>query len=282
MQPTSLVLLDRPRAGVARITLNRPEALNALSPDLVGAALTHVRAVQADAEVKAVVLTGAGRAFCSGAELKRGNKDSPGSNSATTTPRQPRPSPGAQIEGNMKELYNPLMEALYGLNKPLVVALNGVAAGGGVGLALVGDIVLASDRASIVCTFAPKLGLVPDLGSTWTMPRLAGRARTMGLALLGETLSAQDAFAAGLVYKVVAHEALEAEALRVASRLADGPTHAFAAVRRVVDASWSRDFVSQLALEAQTQRVLADRPEYMAGVKSFRSKKNASNTESKL
>lgn len=166
-------LLFEKRDHVAHVTLNRPEKLNALNLRLVEDLRAAAAAIRADAEVRAVLLTGAGRGFCSGADL-----------TGDDFLRDPQRSYGENIGNNLRDHFNPMVRAWYDLEVPLVVAVNGVAAGAGMSLALIGDIVLAAHSASFLQLFAPKLGLMPDLGSTFFLPRTVGTARAKGLTLL--------------------------------------------------------------------------------------------------
>lgn len=175
-------LLFERRDQVALVTLNRPERLNALNGALIADLTAAAAAIDADRTIRAAVLTGAGRAFCSGADLLGGGVLG-GANS----------SPGESVRASLTQHFNPMISAWYHLRAPVVVAVNGVAAGAGASLALTGDLVLAARSAVFLQLFAPKLGLMPDLGSTFFLPRLVGTARAKGLALLGWELSADKA-----------------------------------------------------------------------------------------
>src|SRR5690349_588871 len=190
---TVLVELDAD-AGVATVTLNRPDALNALTVPMKQALLAAFRRLERDKAIRAVVLTGAGRAFCAGQDLRE------------------RLEPGAAPLGvEVRERYNPIIRAMRGLPKPIVGAINGVAAGAGASLAMACDIRLASEAASFALAFG-RVGLVPDSGATWFLPRLVGAARAAELALLDDPVGAADALRIGLVGRVVAPDRLAAEA----------------------------------------------------------------------
>lgn len=255
---TALLSLDD---GIARITLNRPQALNALNPAIV-LRLRELLAEAADTDaVRAVIITGAGRGFCAGADLM------------DMGPRPDGMSRGESVGHALDTLYNPLTREIAHLPKPVVAAVNGIVAGGGVGLALSADIVIAARSAKFVQVFVPQLGLVPDMGCTFYLANLVGRARARGLAFLGDRLSADEAAAIGLIWKAVDDEALAAEADAIARRLADGPTHAYAATKRALDAALTQDLDAQLDLERRLQADMANRPEFIEGVKAFAEKR---------
>ena len=184
-------LIFERREDIAYVTLNRPERLNALNLGLITDLRAAAAAIEAEPKIRAVVLTAAGRAFCSGADLM--GDDLLG---------DPTRSRGANIGVGLREHFNPMVNAWNQLRVPVVVAVNGIAAGAGVSLALAGDIVLAARSATFLQLFAPKLGLMPDLGSTFHLPRLVGTARAKGLALLGDALTAADAANWGLIWSL--------------------------------------------------------------------------------
>ncbi|QCI64492.1 enoyl-CoA hydratase-related protein [Phreatobacter stygius] len=241
--------------GIATLTLNRPDRLNAFNDQLVVESLAAVAAARADAAVKALILTGAGRGFCAGADLQGLAPSADGVNAA------------------MRDLYNPLIMAIDGFPKPTVAAINGVAAGAGVGLALACDIAVAVRSASFVLTFGPQLGLVPDLGVTWFLPRAIGRARARALALLGDKLPAETAAAWGLVWTCVDDDACMASARSIATRLGEGSAEAFANIRRLLDAAETRGLGDQLDDERETQVQLIGKPAFAKGVANFLAKR---------
>ena len=255
-------LLFEQHDGIARLTLNRPEKLNALSLELVEDLRRAAEAIAAQPAIRAVLLTGAGRAFCSGADLTRGDIF-----------RAADRSVGQSIGHSLTEHFNPMVRAWCGLRAPVVVAVNGVAAGAGMSLALVGDIVLAARSASFMQLFAPKLGLLPDLGSTFHLPRLIGTARAKGLTLLGEPLSAADAERWGLIWSCVEDDALLEQASALASRLALGPTQAFARIKAVFNEPTEGSLEAQLALETAAQTALGDSQDFAEGLLAFREKR---------
>jgi 2-(1,2-epoxy-1,2-dihydrophenyl)acetyl-CoA isomerase len=255
-------LLFERREGIAYVTLNRPERLNALNRTLITDLRAAAAAIDADHGIRAVVLTAAGRAFCSGADLM--GDDLLGDQQL---------SRGENIGAGLREYFNPMVSAWYHLRVPVVVAVNGVAAGAGVSLALVGDIVLAARSATFLQLFAPKVGLMPDLGSTFHLPRLVGTARAKGLALLGDALTAADAASWGLIWACVDDAGLQAQAQALAGRFAGGPTQAFQRIKTVFNMEPPRTLDEQLALEAAAQAELGDTQDFAEGVQAFRNKR---------
>jgi len=253
--------LSHQREGaVAIVTLNRPQRLNALSRSLCHALVATAEALAADSSVRAVVLTGAGAGFCAGADLVDGG--------FTPLAGETR---GAATRRFLEEDFNPVALAWYRLAKPVVVAVNGIAAGGGVGLALTGDFVLAADTASFIQVFTPKLALVPDMGCSWQLPRLAGHARAKALSLLGDRLDATTAVQWGLIHAALPASELAINALALAQRLANGPTPAQAAVKRLF--ADEAGFTAALAEEARLQQALGDHPDHAEGLAAFAAKR---------
>ncbi len=255
-------LLFERRDSIVHVTLNRPDRLNALNLKLITDLRAAAAAIDSDADVRAVVLTASGRAFCSGADLM--GDDLLG---------DPKRSRGENIGAGLREHFNPMVDSWYQLRVPVVVAVNGIAAGAGVSLALVGDIVLAARSATFLQLFAPKLGLMPDLGSTFHLPRLVGTARAKGLALLGDALTAADAANWGLIWACVDDAALPSQAEALARRFASGPTQAFQRIKEVFNVQPPRTLAEQLALEAVTQAELGDTQDFAEGVEAFRRKR---------
>jgi 2-(1,2-epoxy-1,2-dihydrophenyl)acetyl-CoA isomerase len=251
-----LVSLD---AGVLSLTLNRPDKLNAFNPEmhqLIKAAFERARE---DAGVRAVLLTGAGRAFCAGQDLSERNV-----------------APGAapiDLAVTIGSYYNPLVRRMRELPKPIVCAVNGVAAGAGANIALACDVVLAARSASFVQAFA-KIGLVPDSGGTWFLPRLVGPARARGMALTGDPLPADKAEAWGLIWKMHDDLVLMAEAHRLCVHFTEAPTVALALIKRLLDESWANDLDAQLDLERETQREASLTPDYAEGMRAFFEKRS--------
>jgi 2-(1,2-epoxy-1,2-dihydrophenyl)acetyl-CoA isomerase len=247
--------------GIATITLNRPDKLNSLTGDMALEVHSALDNAASDTSAKAVVMTGSGRAFCAGQDL--------------ADPAM-SPKPGSNLPadiGNVVEaFYSPLVRRLRALPKPVICAVNGVAAGAGANMALACDIVIAVQTASFIQPFC-KLGLVPDAGGTWLLPQLVGRARAVGLALLGDKLSAEQAAQWGLIWKCVATADFEAEVSAVAKALAAGPTLGYVRTRQAIDAAATSTLDAQLDLEAGMQRELGNSHDYAEGVKAFIAKR---------
>jgi len=251
-------ILVSQEAGVLSLTLNRPEKLNAFNPEMHQLLRKALERAAEDADVRAVVLTGAGRGFCAGQDLAERNV-----------------SPGAapiDLSVSIGSYYNPLVRRLRELPKPVVCAVNGIAAGAGANVALACDLVLAARSASFVQSFA-KLGLVPDSGGTYFLPRLVGTARAMGLALLGEKLSAEDAERWGLIWKALDDERLLAEANALARALAAGPTKGYGLAKKAIYASAGNSLDAQLELERDLQREAGFSADYREGVSAFMEKR---------
>jgi len=244
--------------GYAVVTLNRPEKLNSFNPEMHARLREALATIAARADVRALLLTGAGRAFCSGQDLSE----------RRFAPDAPPPDLGASLDAN----FNPLVRALRALPMPVVCAVNGTAAGAGANVALACDIVLAARSASFVQAFC-KLGLVPDSGGTYFLPRLVGSARAAGLALLGDRLAAEDAERIGLIWKCVDDAVLAQEARALVRHFATQPTRGLAAIKRALQASASNSLDAQLDLERDLQRDLGRTEDYREGVTAFMDKR---------
>jgi 2-(1,2-epoxy-1,2-dihydrophenyl)acetyl-CoA isomerase len=239
--------------GVATITLNRPDSLNAMDAAMRRELLAALKAIRRDDEVRAVVLTGEGRGFCSGADLRGGSAEREFRRVLTTE-------------------YNPLIQAIRELPKPVIAAVNGVAAGAGVSLALACDLVWAAEEARFIQAFA-KIGLVPDSGSTRTLVRALGRHRAAQLIFTGEPLSAKDAQAAGLVNAVVPQTELSTEVAKVAAGLAAGPTRAIGHAKRLINHAEDAPLGASLAMEAGLQELAGRTEDHAEGVAAFGEKR---------
>ncbi|HEX6016450.1 MAG TPA: 2-(1,2-epoxy-1,2-dihydrophenyl)acetyl-CoA isomerase PaaG [Geminicoccaceae bacterium] len=243
--------------AVITITLNRPDKLNSFNEAMHRDFRVALDRIERDAGVRAVLITGAGKGFCAGQDL--GDRNVAADQDIDL---------GATLEAN----YNPLIRRLRALEKPTVCAVNGVAAGAGANLALACDIVLAARSARFIQAFC-KIGLVPDSGGTYFLPRLVGEARAKGLALSGEPLAAEQAEAWGLVWKCVDDERLQAEARALAQRLAAGPTKGLGLIKRALHASFANDLDRQLDLERDLQREAGGSADYREGVSAFMQKR---------
>jgi 2-(1,2-epoxy-1,2-dihydrophenyl)acetyl-CoA isomerase len=245
--------------GLARLTFNRPDKLNSFTVAMHLEVQHALDAAAADPQVRALVVTGAGRGFCAGQDL--GDRAVSGEGGA-------RPDLGESIE----KYYAPLVRRLRAMPKPVVCAVNGVAAGAGANIALACDIVIAVQTASFIQPFC-KLGLVPDAGGTWALPHLVGRAHALGLALLGDALSAQQAADWGLIWKCAPAADFEAEVNAVAHKLVTGPTLGFVRTKQAIDAAATHTLDQQLDLERDLQRELGYSQDYAEGVSAFTEKR---------
>lgn len=240
--------------GVAVLTLNRPDRLNSFTQAMHREVRAALDQVQADKTVRVLLLTGAGRGFCAGQDL----------NDRAVEPG----APGVDLGESVEKYYAPLVMTLRTLPMPVICAVNGVAAGAGANLALACDIVLAAKSASFIEAFS-KLGLIPDTGGTWALPRLIGPARAMGLAMLGERLPAEKAEAWGLIWRCVPDDALMLEAMAMAEHFASAPTKGLAYTKKAMLASSTNTLEQQLALEASMMRELGYSHDYREGVAAF-------------
>ncbi len=247
--------------GVALLTLNRPDVLNGINQQLIKDVRQAVRKARDDENVGALLITGAGRAFCSGADL------------GAVAASEEGMSTGDGVAHGMEIGFNPMIREIAELPKPVICAVNGVTAGGGVGLALSGDVVFAAKSATFVQVFGPRLALVPDMGVTYFMPRLIGRARARALAFTGDKLTAEQAADWGLIWACVEDNKLMDDALEFAAKLAKGPTAAFGDIKMVLDKSYENDLAAQLELEKETQRRRGDHPNFIEGVTAFLKKR---------
>jgi 2-(1,2-epoxy-1,2-dihydrophenyl)acetyl-CoA isomerase len=242
--------------AVGLLTLSEPASLNAMTPDLLGGLGTAIGEMTGDPAVRALVLTGEGRGFCSGQNLKAAE------------------ALGTDIVAGVMRHYWPALQALRECRVPVVVAVNGVAAGGGFSLAMSGDIILAARSASFIQVFS-RIGLVPDLGSTWLLPRLIGRQRALELMLLNEPLSAERALEWGLVRQVVDDDHLLDEAMKLAQRLAKGPTRALIATRRLIEESEHASYSAQFRREIEVQSDIRQSEDALEGRNAFVEKRTA-------
>ncbi len=245
--------------GVLEVTLNRPDKLNAFNDAMHHAMSAALQRAETDDACRAVLLTGAGRGFCAGQDLsdRMGAAGGP-------------PDLGRTLD----TLYNPMMRRLKALPKPVVAAVNGVAAGAGANIALACDIVLAAESARFIQAFV-KIGLVPDSGGTWTLPRLVGSARARALALTGEPVTAQQAADWGMIWRAMPDTELMPAARALAAGLAKGPTFGLGLIKQALEAAESNDFSTQLDLERDLQRRAGFSPDYREGVSAFMEKRPA-------
>jgi 2-(1,2-epoxy-1,2-dihydrophenyl)acetyl-CoA isomerase len=255
--PEVTSVLESRAAGVLQVTLNRPDRLNSFNDDMHRELYASLARARDDDGVRAILLTGAGRGFCAGQDL--GDRD-------------PRSGVVPDLGNTLEEFYNPLIRLIRGIEKPIVCAVNGVAAGAGANIALACDIVLAARSARFIQAFS-KIGLVPDSGGTWSLPRLIGEARAKGLALTGEPIDAETAERWGLIWRAVDDGVLMSEATALASRLAAGPTLGLGFIKRAIQAAAENSLDRQLDLERDLQRVAGRSDDYREGVAAFLEKR---------
>jgi 2-(1,2-epoxy-1,2-dihydrophenyl)acetyl-CoA isomerase len=238
-----------------KITLNRPEVLNSFNSDMARQFRDALDAARADPTVRALLITGAGRAFCAGQDLSEVN------------------APGAKDLGDLvRTSYNPIIRAIRKIEKPVVCGVNGVAAGAGANLALACDIVIASELASFIQSFS-KVGLIPDSGGTFFLPRIVGFPLATALTMLGDKISADRALQLGMIYRVVRDDELLKDATALAKQLAEMPTRGLGLTKRALNASFDNDLDKQLDLEAQLQREAGSTDDYHEGVAAFLEKR---------
>lgn len=242
-------------AGIARLTFNRPDRLNSFTAEMHGEVARALDAVEREG-ARVLVLTGAGRGFCAGQDL--------------SDPAIAPGKDGADLGATLEDHYNPLIRRLANLPMPVVAAVNGVAAGAGANIALACDIVLAGRSARFIQSFA-NIGLVPDSGGTWVLPRLVGQARALGLALTGQPLGAEQAEAWGLIWRCVDDEKLVEETDVLAAKFAAAPTAGLAETKRLIRAGLSFD--AALDAERDAQRVMGRSADYAEGVEAFTAKR---------
>ena len=241
--------------GIATLTLNRPQAYNAFDRGMHAELMRALKDAERDSTVRCIIITGAGKAFCSGQDLKD-------------------IEPGASFGALVRERYNPLVLKLRALPKPIVAAVNGVAAGAGMSLALACDFRVAAESARFVAAFA-NVGLVPDTGMSYLLPRLIGYARALELCMLGGTLDAATAHAYGMLNMVVPAGELPGAARNLAERLVNGPATALGLMKRSFELGQSATFEQTVDYEAQAQQIAGSGQEYAEGVAAFREKRVA-------
>jgi 2-(1,2-epoxy-1,2-dihydrophenyl)acetyl-CoA isomerase len=253
VRPYEVIAVER-LGGVSRITLDRPDALNAWTPELGRELLDALRTAATDPNVRAVLVTGAGRAFSAGADVK--------------VPREITADGDPDLSTRLQEIYNPIMVEIRHAPKPVIAAVNGPAAGLGCSLALACDLTLAAESAYFLLAFA-RLGVMPDGGACLFLAERIGLARTAELAICGEPLPAPQALDWGLINAVHPDDRLAGTALELAERLADGPTLAYANIKRTLRAASQASLIEHLAFEASLQQEHATSADYAEGVRAF-------------
>ncbi len=244
--------IDNLEEGVSILTLNRPEVLNSLNKELVDSLLEAFNEIYENDSIRSVIITGEGRGFCSGADLAGGG-----------WPSDPKWSPGESTANAMEIGFNPLVRKIVDCPKPVVNAINGISAGGGVGLALCGDLIIASKSAKFKLVFGPQLGIISDVGASWLIPNLLGRAR------VGEDIDSSKALNWGLVWEVFPDNELKQKAIEYAIQLANGSITGLKAIVRAHDNALKNTLDEQLDYERDTQRILCDGDVFKEGVTAF-------------
>lgn len=256
---TDALIEYRVEHGIGYVTLNRPRKLNSFNREMSLELQAVLQKTAEDDDVRVILLTANGRGFCAGQDLKEVLPSKDGK----------RPILGDTVEAS----YNPIIRAIRHTEKPFICAVNGVAAGAGANIALSCDLVIASTRASFVQSFS-KLGLVPDSGGTFILPRLVGMAKATELALLGDELSAEKALGLGMIYQVYDHDSYMEEAVALAKRLATQPTRGFGLTKRAFNQSWANGIDGQLDLERDLQTEAGETYDYNEGVAAFLEKRD--------
>jgi 2-(1,2-epoxy-1,2-dihydrophenyl)acetyl-CoA isomerase len=248
--------------GVATLTINRPERMNALHVGVIAEMIHAVDSLRDGGTARVLVMTGTGRAFCSGADLAGGGAGGGGERNSGP------PDAGKVLETH----FNPLLERLFALPVPFLTAVNGVAAGAGCSYALAGDIVVAAKSAYFLQAFV-NIGLVPDVGSTWLLPRLVGKARAQAMMMLGERIPAETAAEWGMIYKVVDDADLESSVAAIAAKLAKGPTRSYALIRQGIRDSLDKSLTEALMVERRNQLHAGRTADFGEGVTAFLQKR---------
>jgi len=242
--------------GVAYITLNRPEKYNSFNRDMAMVLQAHLDACEQDDNVRCIYVTGAGKGFCAGQDLAEASDPA-----------------GIDFEKIVREHYNPVIMRFRNIEKPIVVAVNGVAAGAGANIALAGDVVIASQSASFIQAFS-KIGLVPDSGGTYFLPRLVGMQRATALMMLADKVTADEAVNMGMIYKAFPNEDFEKESKQIAQNLAQMPTVGLGLTKRALNQSFSNTLHQQLELEKELQVKAGHTEDFAEGVNAFLQKRN--------
>lgn len=249
-------ILKSIKNNIATLTLNRPEVFNSFNREMALLLQSELDACEKNPEVRAIVITGSGKAFCAGQDLKE-----------VTSPEL---NPG--FKKILEEHYNPIISRIRNIEKPIIGAINGVAAGAGANIALACDVVIASENASFIQAFS-KIGLVPDSAGTYFLPRLIGFQKASALMMLGDKVSAQEAEKLGMVYKVISSEIFLEEVNTIANTLANMPTKALGLTKRLLNSSMQNSLEEQLNLESKLQIESAQSEDYAEGVDAFVNKR---------
>jgi len=265
------LILDQDGALLV-IRLNRPAVLNALTDELMRDLFKAFIEARDDSSVRAIILTGEGRGFCAGADLAASALASPADRSVSL--ESPQGAGAGHVAEKLRRVFNPVVECMRQIPKPIVTAVNGIAAGAGMSLAMAGDIIICAESASFLQAFT-KIGLIPDAGSTWFLPRLVGDAKARALVMMAERLPAQEAERIGLVYRVIPDAELEVESLKIGQFLASMPTRAYALMKQALNQSHGASLQEQLDFEASLQAQAAATEDCREGIAAFLEKRQA-------
>ncbi|MBA4739936.1 MAG: enoyl-CoA hydratase/isomerase family protein [Burkholderiales bacterium] len=246
--------------GISTITLNQPESLNSFTTQMLSELTEALSKAENDPQVRVIVLTGSGRAFCAGQNLNERKRSSD--------------QPKYDIGQSLRERYVPIVTAIRSSKKPVIGAINGIAAGAGANVALACDLVIAKESASFLQAFT-RIGLMPDAGGTFFLTRAAGRQKAMGMALLAQPVTAEDAESWGLIWKAVPDQEFNAEINRISEQLAKGPALAYARTKQAILAAEKNDFTAAIELECDLQAELGYSDDYEEGVNAFKEKRPA-------
>ena len=241
--------------GVLTLTMNRPDLLNSFNREMALDLQKELENASSNSEVRAIVITGEGRAFCAGQDLQEAISDE-----------------GPAIETIVKEHYNPIILKIREIEKPIIAKVNGVAAGAGANIALACDVVIATEKASFIQAFS-QIGLIPDSGGTYFLPKLIGQAKATALMFTAEKISAEEAEKLGMIYKFVDHESLDEEVNKFAGKIAQMPTKALGLTKELVNASWNNSLKDQLNMEMDKQAEAGNSYDYKEGVNAFLEKR---------
>ncbi|HRP52368.1 MAG TPA: 2-(1,2-epoxy-1,2-dihydrophenyl)acetyl-CoA isomerase PaaG [Fluviicola sp.] len=250
-----MTLIQQIENGVCTLTLNRPEVFNSFNKDMAMAFQQALKDAASNEEVRCVVVTGSGKAFCAGQDLAE-----------ATDPN------GPALQSIVKEHYNPIIELLRSIEKPIIAAVNGVAAGAGANIALACDLTIAKHSASFIQAFS-KIGLIPDSGGTFFLPRIIGAQKALALMMTGEKISAQQADAMNMIYKAVDDDSFDDEVSKLAETLAQMPTYGLGLTKRAVNQSFTNDLAQQLAVEEILQTMAGKSYDFNEGVAAFLEKR---------
>lgn len=250
-----MTLIQDFKNGVCTLTLNRPQVFNSFNKEMALSLQQALDACEKDDSVRAIVIKGEGKAFCAGQDLAE-----------ATDPN------GPEMQSIVKEHYNPIIERIRTIEKPIIAAVNGVAAGAGANIALACDIAIAKESASFIQAFS-KIGLIPDSGGTFFLPRLIGTQKAMALMMTGEKVSAKDAVAMNMIYKAVSDDTFEEEIVKFAENLAAMPTYGLGLTKRAINASFTNNLTQQLAVEEELQTLAGKSADFEEGVTAFLEKR---------